>query len=213
MSAADTLFQVYKELPEGTPWTNIEATRTDYAGEGEPRPFPNYARTNSPEVLQLWEAHQEELQKFCQHVLAVLKIMTGNPNLTTFWGTGSYSAEYQVTGVQSADVADSHRAWWKKPKRGVTAPYKKHSLYPQFAELRYKAPSFGAAPTYLFGGELMGRPVFFEHDGYLYFGTSVTGYTARNSPWWEDASPWKPIKRWEWEKAKDEYKESNQKNG
>lgn len=57
--------------------------------------------------------------------------MTGNPNLTTFWGTGSYSTDYRVTGVRLEDVAESHRAWWKKPKQGITAPYKKHHLYPK----------------------------------------------------------------------------------
>lgn len=212
MTIGDTLFQLYREIPEEKPWENIETPRSDYTGAGEPKPFPNYARTNSPEVLELWQAHEEERQKFCKHVMAVLRVMTGNPNLKTFWGTGSYATTYTVTGVSNTEIAESHRAWWKKPKRGITAPYKNHALYPRFAELRYKAPRFGDAPTYLMGDTLMGRPAFFKHDGYLYFGTHVTGYTASEEPWYEDASPWQPIKRWEWEKAKDEYTESMENN-
>lgn len=209
MNTTDALLQIYKDLPAERPWTNIENPQSDYTGAGAPKPFPNYARTSSPEVLELWHTHQEERQKFCKHVISVLRIMTGNPDLKTFWGSGSYSTEYHVTGVAPSEIADSHRNWWKKPRQGITAPYKKHSLYQKFAELNYTAPKFGDAPTYLWGGNYMGRPAFFEHNGYLYFGTSITGYTARNYPWWEDASPWEPIKRWEWEKAKDEHTEDH----
>lgn len=54
MSISKALFHLYTDIPEEKPWTNLEAPTTSYEGEGEPQPFPNYARTNSPELLQLW---------------------------------------------------------------------------------------------------------------------------------------------------------------
>lgn len=208
MTTADALFEIYKELPDEKPWVNIKNPRTDYRGEGEPLPFPNYARTNDPDVMSLWYAHLEESKKFEKHVSKVLGLMTGNPGISSMNCVGSRDTEFSVRGVRFADVAESHRELWKKPKNGITKPYKKHPLYPRFAELCYVAPQFGDASTYILGSGLMGRPVFFEHDGYLYFGTSITGYSVKNYPWWSGVSPWVPIKRWEWEKAKDEFQEA-----
>lgn len=213
MSAAiesDVLFNIYKELPTEKPWKTVETPQKDYTGNGEPQPFPNYARTNDPELIKLWDDHKLEFTKFFGYTKQVLKLMTGNKELKAIWAQGSYNTHYSVTGVAYEEIAETHRKWWKKPKGGVSAPYKKHSLYPYFADLKYKAPKFGDAPTYLMGDELMGPPAFFKHDGYLYFGTRITRYTATDCPWYEDASPWQPIKRWEWEKAKDEYRESIQ---
>lgn len=211
MSTADTLFQIHQALPDEKPWTNLEAPAHNYEGEGDPQPFPQHARTNDPEVLALWEAHQREHEKFLKHSFEVLKLMTGNPEIKTVWRKGSNNTESWVTGVNASDIAESHWQWWKKPQGGQTAPYKKHSLYPKFAELHYKAPRFGGAPDFLWGEDYMGRPAFFEHEGYLYFGTNIKGYTAKNYPWWVDKSPWEPIKKWEWEKAKEELIETQEK--
>lgn len=208
MSEADILYQIYKELPAEKPWQEIKNPRTDYTGAGEAQPFPNYACTNSPEVLELWDKHQEELPKFIEYALTVLRIMTGNPDLADFWGNGISDANYRIVGVRPEDIAESHRSHWKKPVKGVSKPYKKHHLYETFNDLRYRAPAFGDAPGYVFGEGFFGRPVLFKHGDHLYFATTVPGITARNHPWHPDASPWEPIKRWEWEKAKDEYTES-----
>lgn len=208
MNENDILHQIYKELPTEKPWQEIKNPRTDYTGTGEAQPFPNYARTNSPEVLELWDKHQEELPKFTEYVLTVLRLMTGNPDLADFWGNGSGDTHLWVAGVSPEDIAESHRGHWKKPVHGVSKPYKKHHLYEKFKELQYRAPNFGDAPGYIFGDGLFGRPAFFKHGDHLYFATSVPGITPRNYPWYPETSPWEPIKRWEWEKAKDEYLES-----
>lgn len=204
----EALFQVESNLPPVKPWKTVEAPERNYKGEGEAQPFPNYARTNDPTVLELWHEHEKEFGKFYKHTVEVLKLMTGNPELSRVWWQGSRDTDLSVTGVPFSQIAEAHRGWWKKPKSGVTSPYKKHSLYGHYAALTYKAPSFGEAPTFMWGDGYMGRPSFFEHDGYLYFGTSITGYTAKDYPWYKGVSPWEPLKRWEWEKAKDEVQEN-----
>jgi|SRR5690625_24275 len=137
--------------------------------------FPQYAKTDHPEVLQALAENISLEREFGKQVDALAERLTGNSEAGFI--NGSLLRGYAMVGID-ADYADVLPGKWKKPQQGVVEPYKNNPIYDEMQAISYRPVSVPGRGNVLFGfngaGRVMGTGLVFEYEGYVYSGLTFT---------------------------------------
>ena len=163
--------------------------------------FPQYAKTDAPDVIETVEGNKQGQQEVRERALAFARKYGGEDAGFRY----SNFLDYRVTAIDCDDRPTAGQ--WKSGARGYGyAPYKNNPICAEFEDLVHRAKDVRGIPDLLHSGEdssgaqLVGSPTVFVIDGVAYSGTSMTPVDAM-----PDGSPWEEIKASEFHTAREAY--------
>lgn len=130
--------------------------------------FPQYAKTDHPEVLQALAETDRRRKDFNNRVTEFLEKIVGNGK-HPIWMNGSPHMGLTLIGLQPVDLdIESLPGRWTKPGRSGIRPYKNNPLSQEFDQLSYKSASIPGRGNMQLGEGYMGTGTVFEHNGTVY---------------------------------------------
>ena len=156
--------------------------------------FPQYAKTDHPEVLHALMENESLDEEFGKHVHALAERLTGDPNAGIV--NGEVLRGNQMVGI-AEEYVDKLPGKWKKPRNGFVEPYKNNPIYDEIQAISYRPVPLPGRGNLLFGfngsGRVMGTGLVFEYDGYVYSGVAFNieaGQTAKHEEYgWQEILP------------------------
>jgi len=164
--------------------------------------FPQYAKTNHPDVIQALMVTDQRRSAFLERVRLVSeKYTTGAHN---GYINGWHHDQMWMVGVKHSALKDDVPGNWKKPTKGVTRPYSKNPADKDF-RLSYKAEKIPGRGNVLRGMGRMGPGALFLLDGYVYSYLNFIPLRAEEEAGDYKAYGWEEILPSEAQKALDAY--------
>lgn len=151
-----------EQQPKGAPTVTEETTLAEKV-QRQRNVYP-YMRSNHPDVLAAWEELEARWQAFCKASSAWAEKYSGQGSFMVDHGPLRSTA---CVGVPDSGVDRSALPGrWKKPDRGLVAPYANSEAAREAPE--YEPPTIPGRPPLFWGGLRLGNGTLFKHDGYLY---------------------------------------------
>lgn len=123
-----------------------------------------HMRSNHPDVLAAWKELRARWREFCESGSAWAEKYSGQPH---FMSSNNPLTSSICQGLPASKVDPSTLTGkWKKPSRGVIAPYANSEAGREVPT--YQPPTIPGRPARFWGGGRMGFGGIFEHEGYLY---------------------------------------------
>lgn len=171
--------------------------------------FPQYSKTNDPEVLEALERNRIGRKEVLQRACEFSKLHGDTPEGSVF--TSDW-AGFAVTGIVSSEKPTSGR--WKEllRSRNGWTPYKNNPLNEEMNSFQFREEKIPGIPGWIEsasrsdGSNYVGNPKPFVLGETAYVGLSFMPITEAL----ED-SPWEEIKASEFHKAMEDYNAKNRK--
>jgi len=135
--------------------------------------FPQYAKTNHPDVLASIEETKRLRDEFFEKARVVSEKYTGE-SYAGYYNGWEYDSVH-MTGIQADKLLPEMKTGqWKKPDGNKIEPYRNNPAFKDFC-IGYKAAQIPGRGNIMWGGGRMGPGTLFVWDGYVY---SYLGFTA-----------------------------------
>src|SRR5699024_4487250 len=98
--------------------------------------FPQYAKTDHPEVVESIRETLRRDKEFGERVHALAERLTGDNGAG--WVNGDLFDRKVMVGIDRK-YKDKLPGQWKKPDGGCVKPYKKNPIYEEISKIHYRA--------------------------------------------------------------------------
>lgn len=136
-------------------------------------PFPAFAKSNHPDVLEAIRETERRAKDFHERMGDVAEKIVGERN--GIYLNGWMFDGQSFTGFSHAAVKNANApGQWTQPRNGITRPYKSNPIWDELKGLSFKAADIPGRTNLMWGAGRMGTGTIFEHDGFIYSGINFT---------------------------------------
>lgn len=155
-----------------------------------PQPFPQYAKTENQQVIDVVTRNKDRFDEFLIKAAKLAEEMTGDKTSGRFNGSEQEGAHFFGFEEQYRDVLPGQ---WKKPDRGIISPYQSNPVRNKLREITVvAAPIPGGRRVPMWGSGFVGPGALFVYDGVAYSGFDFLpegGYDEWQEYGWTEILP------------------------